>query len=36
MGSLVKNIKINEVGVKQIIYLDHSYFNPTCCNTEDI
>lgn len=36
MGSLMKNIKINEVGVKQIIYLDHSYFNPTCCYTEDI
>lgn len=36
MESLMKNIKINEAGVKQIIYLDHAYFNPTCCNIEDI
>lgn len=35
MGSLMKNIKINEAGVVQIISVDHAYFNPTCCVFED-
>lgn len=35
MGSLMKNIKINEAGLIQIISLDHAYFNPTFCDIED-
>lgn len=31
----MKNLKINEAGVIQIISLDNAYFNPTFCDIED-